>query len=297
MTYGHEYTIIHLRALCGRLHLPVSGTKSQLISRLDEEFCRKLQQQERSDGFASDEAEPAHTHNLPRQRRHPPAHARSDRPTPTQIQSRISRALSQRMFMIDRTKESRSRHLFRVLGSTGNVYTVVISTSPKCDCPDSSPVCKHIIFVLCRVLRVPHDSHLIGQTSISTQDLTTVLGQERGHCSADIQADKRVWDALSEGISPEIDPIRKPVKPDDDCPICYEPLANEMLVWCKSTCGNNMHNSCMTRWMSQAHGSAKCPLCRAVWISHERTDGRRTDGQYTNLSHLTGQPSLTSGQP
>jgi len=280
MNYGHEYTITHMRSLCRRLHLPVSGTKSQLISRLDEEFCRKLQQQ----------VEPAHTRNLPRRPKQPSGHARSNRPTPTQIYTRTSRALSQRMYLIDRTEDSRSEHTFRVLGSTGNVYTVVISTSPKCDCPDTSPVCKHIIFVMCRVLGVHRDSYLIGQTFIPAEDLPILFDQERGPCSADLQADKMVLDALSEGTSFSKGPRRKPARADDECPICYEPLGNEMLVWCESTCGNNMHDSCMTKWMSQAHGSAKCPLCRAVWISHEQTDGGRgSDGQYTNFSHLTGQ--------
>ncbi|CAI5508726.1 unnamed protein product, partial [Closterium sp. Naga37s-1] len=45
---------------------------------------------------------------------------------------------------------------FHVLGATGNVYTVTISQQPSCTCPDygNGNLCKHVLFVLLRVLHV-----------------------------------------------------------------------------------------------------------------------------------------------
>lgn len=43
-----------------------------------------------------------------------------------------------------------SKGTFAVLGSTGNVYTVTITTQPSCSCPDfqkRGDPCKHLLFV------------------------------------------------------------------------------------------------------------------------------------------------------
>jgi hypothetical protein len=41
------------------------------------------------------------------------------------------------MFMVDREREGDALvEQFKVLGSTGNVYTVTIGQTPLCDCPD-----------------------------------------------------------------------------------------------------------------------------------------------------------------
>lgn len=43
--------------------------------------------------------------------------------------------MSTRFFMIEREKDPEAlRETFKVLGSTGNVYTVHIDTLPSCDC-------------------------------------------------------------------------------------------------------------------------------------------------------------------
>ena len=79
---------------------------------------------------------------------------------------------------------------------------------------------------------------------------------------------------------------------DDECPICFESLlGDEALVWCETTCGNNIHKECMDLWISQARSrdNANCPLCRTVWVENSTPN---SEGQYTNLSHLTGQSKV-----
>ncbi len=66
--------------------------------------------------------------------------------------------------MIERNREGLSED-FKVLGSTGNVYTVRIAQLPTCDCPDGTKGnhCKHILFVFTRVLGVNDNSGLYYQ--------------------------------------------------------------------------------------------------------------------------------------
>jgi len=63
---------------------------------------------------------------------------------------------------------------FAVLGSTGNVYNVRIAQTPHCSCPDHERgnLCKHIIFVLLRVLGLSASSELVYQTSLLQKELS-----------------------------------------------------------------------------------------------------------------------------
>ena len=83
------------------------------------------------------------------------------------IVARIERALSQRLFLVGR-QVSPQLQSFAVLGSTGNVYDVVISQTPSCTCPDHAKgnLCKHILFVFLRVLRLSRDNPLVWQTAL-----------------------------------------------------------------------------------------------------------------------------------
>jgi hypothetical protein len=39
-------------------------------------------------------------------------------------------------------------------------------------------------------------------------------------------------------------------------------------VWCKSSCGNNMHKQCFDKWAAAKRGNGQpvtCVYCRAVW--------------------------------
>ncbi|CAJ1452908.1 unnamed protein product [Effrenium voratum] len=74
---------------------------------------------------------------------------------------RIDRALMQRLYLLQMQRQDGGRGAtFKVLGSTGNVYTVDFGIRPGCDCPDflkGRGLCKHVLFIWLRVLRVPED--------------------------------------------------------------------------------------------------------------------------------------------
>ncbi|MCL7047919.1 hypothetical protein MKW94_022149 [Papaver nudicaule] len=78
---------------------------------------------------------------------------------------RVERAFNQCIHLLHRSEAD-----FFVLGDTGNVYTVTLSRIPSCNCPDQHTPCKHMLFVLLRVLRISsHDACLRSKTLMQSQ--------------------------------------------------------------------------------------------------------------------------------
>jgi hypothetical protein len=109
----------------------------------------------------------------------------------------LGRASTQRMFVLSRTQgveenchthdENCPIHQIKIAGSTGNVYTVVISHLPICSCPNTSfkrndsgeALCKHVLYVLHYVLKAPqHFATRTRSSPLSSRRLRTM----RHHC-------------------------------------------------------------------------------------------------------------------
>lgn len=79
---------------------------------------------------------------------------------PRQVTARLRRLESQRLYLLDQAEESSDRGLskrFSVMGSTGSEFIVVLGEKSGCTCPDANGPnavlpCKHIVFVLVKVL-------------------------------------------------------------------------------------------------------------------------------------------------
>lgn len=114
---------------------------------------------------------------------------------PQAISQRIERALHQRLYLINQTDESKEGALckkFAVLGSTGNVYDVRIEQRPSCSCPDArkGDICKHILFIMFKVLRMRYDSNLVYQKALLQSELRDIFATaQQGRLSA-VQAPK-----------------------------------------------------------------------------------------------------------
>merc|ERR1712096_61588 len=96
-----------------------------------------------------------------------------------------------------------------VLGSTGNVYRVTLSVmSNHCQCPDFAKgggVCKHLLFVMLRVVKLSREDHRVWQTSLTVSELQPILAylrEKRGQTSA-VAADVAVlrgYQAATHGV-------------------------------------------------------------------------------------------------
>ncbi|KAI0673012.1 hypothetical protein C8Q78DRAFT_969499 [Trametes maxima] len=220
---------------------------------------------------------------------------------PQNIIERVHRVMGQRFFMIDRSRQGTElREEFSVLGSTGNVYTVVIEKKPSCNCPDAlkGNHCKHILFIFLKVLQVSQDSGYWYQKALLTLELEEIFSQAPRAPAA--VTNERVRDAFAQatgraaGSSSQNKGKKRLPGEGDDCPICYEGMhkvAEKLLVFCEE-CSNGLHKECFQQWANAARGSVTCVFCRAQWAGPGATRAgkaasRSVEG-YLNLAGAAG---------
>ncbi|ORX39951.1 hypothetical protein BD324DRAFT_615627 [Kockovaella imperatae] len=237
---------------------------------------------------------------------------------------RAERVKAQRMFMLDRQKLDDLQEKFQVLGSTGNVYTVMIEAQPSCDCPDfqkGNAPCKHVIFVFLKVLKVPEDSSLWFQRSLLTGELRTIFSAAPLSPTDTVSVSLTVRNAylkatglpgaaggqdIADGEDSEVDsaPIRKIISVGEDCPVCYEEMTEEddrkkRLVYddAPQGCGKALHKICFNTWANtrRDRGGVTCVWCRGVWPSAagtQITSGsvgvQVTASGYLNMADIAG---------
>ncbi|KAK5126349.1 hypothetical protein LTR85_010585 [Meristemomyces frigidus] len=206
---------------------------------------------------------------------------------PTSYQEVRDRALTQRMFALDRRRDTSNpghpTETVSLAGTTGNVYTVVIDKVPSCDCPHAKKgnQCKHIAYVLSRVLRAP--SNLEYQLAFISSELRDIFAKAPPLPSETAESEKK-------------DGNRKPL--EDECPICcvdFEPESGEAIVYCKAACGNNIHKTCFQKWAATKRGgTVTCPFCRTPWEGDEETvkqvakSGPKSEEGYVNVASQLG---------
>ena len=173
-----------------------------------------------------------------------------------------------------------------VLGSTGNLYAVVIRRVCSCTCPDwarSGGNCKHLLYAKLRVLKLPRESPLLWQTAYTSIEITYMLAHLAHPRAVEGRATGVVLRALGEEAE------RTPVGLGAPCPVCFCDLeASEPLVHCRAECAQLYHAACIEAYKAAEGGKLKCALCRAAWL--ETGVGARVgaDG-YTNYGSLTAQ--------
>ena len=242
------------------------------------------------------------------------------------IAVRIERALSQRLYLIEQSdissEEEGLQRRFAVLGSTGNVYEVIVGKRPHCSCPDCqrNHLCKHILFIMLKVLRLPADSYLIYQKALLQSELKTIFSNfANQRMSSTVSAKAEVVEAYRNSykntdnelnssavidLSAEEDEkeevIRTEPSEDCDCPICFERItitscagrkAGEAFETCL-TCKNHVHRDCLLKWLER---SSSCCFCRAPWTlgdSGETNKRKRSiENRFLNLGAIQGSSS------
>nr|CAG4714053.1 unnamed protein product [Naegleria fowleri] len=205
---------------------------------------------------------------------------------------RIERAMTQRLYLIERkNRVDNLEEEFVVLGSTGNVYNVNICEVPKCSCPDfeKGHLCKHILFVFLRVLRVSQFSHCIYQKALLRSELESIF-KDAPPIPSSVQASERVvkeYKHLSgeaQENSEQFSTVKRRPLQDVHCPICYETFGgSEKTDFCKM-CGNNIHQDCIKMWKS-FNPNFPCPVCRAPQLGNLAATGKVVENEgYANLA-------------
>ncbi|KAH6991049.1 hypothetical protein BKA56DRAFT_511923 [Ilyonectria sp. MPI-CAGE-AT-0026] len=213
----------------------------------------------------------------------PEKRLRKFRPNPPQsFHDVYARALSQRFYVLSRTRggsDECPEEVVEMTGSTGNIYTVLIAPQPHCNCPhaEKGNQCKHVLYVLKRVLNAPYE--MVYQLALLHSELRDIFAAAP---------------AISTPKQAESDK-RKPI--EGDCPICYSELeakSPEAVVWCRAACGQNMHEQCFSMWARTKSNDVTCPMCRSLWQGDEdavkrvrREEGDSEEG-YVNVADQLG---------
>lgn len=173
---------------------------------------------------------------------------------------RKQRGITQKIFLIETIeKKNNTSREYVVMGSTGNVYNVNITNNPTCTCPDYSiryNRCKHIYFILLRVMKVNNpdkekytDSELINMFK-NIPEITNIL------C-----VNENIKNQYLKNKNNKIQ-----IKDDDICPICLEDIQNgEIFEYCRAKCGKCVHKTCFDMWCKK--NPVKCLICRSPWGS------------------------------
>lgn len=220
------------------------------------------------------------------------------------IRQRISRAQSQRMYLVNQTDCSDSSGLsknFTVLGSTGNIYDVVIARVPSCSCPDAenNHLCKHILFVFLKVLRTRPQSPLIFQKALLQSELREIFS--KSETDKNVLARKEVIQAYErckhgDNETDVVEEMKEVIttEVEGDCPICFENMSQgkEKVDQCL-TCKNFLHSDCLKKWLTQ---SKTCVYCRGNWTSNlksskdsnQNAEFLSSEEGYLNLGALQG---------
>ena len=189
--------------------------------------------------------------------------------------TRKERGKKQNIFLIETIPPtSKYERKYDVVGMTGNVYTITISNSPTCTCPDHTTRfrrCKHIYFILIRVMHVDEDDE--DKAKFTNEELEKMF-DSIPDITNNLIADNKHREAYEKLKDKKDEPIKKK-SINDLCPICLDDLDNgDELDYCKYSCGKNIHKECFQMWAKSK--SLHCIFCRKEW-------NVPTSGKYINL--------------
>ncbi|KAI9106724.1 hypothetical protein K1719_022252 [Acacia pycnantha] len=182
------------------------------------------------------------------------------------ISDRILRALRHPLCLLHRSDSN-----FFVLGTTGNVYTVTLSSTPYCSCPDPTTPCKHVLYVLIRALGVGLDDVCLRRRTLRPCQLNRLLSTPALPGSLAAASLRQRFQQLFSNNGrilqggALIDQTIY-IEEGSTCPVCLEEMRKEEEVVACGTCENPIHEDCFDMWKrSRGKRRVRCVICRAKW--------------------------------
>lgn len=162
------------------------------------------------------------------------------------VEQRIRASLTQQIFLLEKKDDLN----YVVMGTTGKTYKVCINAKPTCTCPDFKirrKRCKHIYFVLIRIMKVANfDEKNYSDNEISQMIKNIPILVDNLH---------KVIPIEKINIEPKI---------DDSCPICLEDVKNYPYDFCHK-CGHCVHIECFHLWITFGNKENKCIFCNSYF--------------------------------
>ena len=168
------------------------------------------------------------------------------------IKSRISAALTSTMYLIQQIGPT----VFVVKERDDEQkYKVWIGTIQQCSCKDREKICRHVLYVMIKVLGVSPSNPLVWQTSLLDSEVASILSPETSTSRRRRRQAPVVQPFLKKNKGKIQDIVESPklvqrqeLVPDEVCAICQEDMVLDdiakPLTFCKHGCGNNFHLEC-----------------------------------------------------
>lgn len=184
--------------------------------------------------------------------------------------TRKDRAFKEKIFLIEAIEPDEDQtelvREYRVMGNSGNLYTVTIQANPKCTCLDfrmRQNKCKHLYFILMRVMKVNDEN----KKTYTKKDLQTMFNNIPP-ITRNLMINKAIQTKYEKMCTIETTKTstfveQKPITETDLCPICLDSLLGGELDYCKDYCGNSIHQKCFKMWCKQ--NKPICVFCRGDW--------------------------------
>ena len=209
------------------------------------------------------------------------------------MSTRIERCFTDNLYLVESIPPNlneEKKRVYLIMGSTGNVYSVVITNKPTCTCPDfkqRKKRCKHIYFVLIRIMKV--ENPIIKIKYFTNENLEEMFNNIP-LITNNLIVDKSKRDKFHE-ITNNIksndnneknkknEKVIQKLNDEDICPICLDNLNNgKELDYCKYSCGLTLHKKCFQMWEKRNKGI--CVFCRADWYKNKK---KNKNNSYVNL--------------
>jgi hypothetical protein len=209
----------------------------------------------------------------------------------TSASSSTAESFEEMPTVITQEKEEFERK-FDLCGTTGNVYTVSIRDKPTCSCPDHVQRwnrCKHIFFILVRVMKV--DSNNEDKLEYTENELKEMFNNipDQIDVQSGVTADAKLISKYS-NLRTDVDGtiMKHKISADSRCPVCLDLFkdSKEHTSHCKYGCGSVVHDECATMYNShriKTGYSAICFVCQKNWMPDKSSNSLNND-QYLNLN-------------
>lgn len=172
---------------------------------------------------------------------------------------RKNRAYKDKLLLIDIISNT-DKIQAEIVGTTGNIYDIEIKDNITCNCPDyktRNRYCKHIYFVIERILKLQSDA------PINYNDVKQIIDNKL-NLDDKITASNTIKSVYFSIKNKPNKIITQRNEQDDLCPICLDLLNDgDELDYCKYSCGKSVHKNCFTIWSTKK--SDICVYCRTKW--------------------------------
>ena len=209
------------------------------------------------------------------------------------MSTRIERCFTDNLYLVESIPPNlneEKKRVYLIMGSTGNVYSVVITNKPTCTCPDfrqRKKRCKHIYFVLIRIMKV--ENPIIKKfTNDNLDEMFNNIPLITNNLIVDKSKRDKFYEITNntksnnnnEINSKKDNKVKQRLNDNDICPICLDNINNgKELDYCKYSCGLTLHKKCFQMWEKRNKGI--CVFCRADWYNKNKKKSK--PNLYVNL--------------